>query len=110
MATARRTGEARREAGAPQTCNLVLRIADRRYAVRGGPALSVGARTRSFRLRCLDGGAVYFVEETAFGPECTCPDFTYRHGELDGSACKHIRALAAVGILAGFHGRTDHDD
>jgi hypothetical protein len=86
----------------PATCRLTLRIADKSYTVRGFPAACYGAGARGFRLRCLETGLTYDIAETPHGPTCDCPDQTFRHEGRDNRGCKHLRALTALGILAGF--------
>lgn len=52
----------------------------------------------AIRLRKDIAGEPYDVWQDEHGQHCTCPDFTYRRGNVpDG--CKHILALKAVGLL-----------
>ena len=45
-------------------------------------------------------GAVYCVDDSGERTRCDCPDWQYRHAELDGSlGCKHIRALRELGLV-----------
>lgn len=81
---------------APSTCRLILEIGEAAYRVRPIPAPAFGQR-KAFRLRKA-GGAVYHVADTLHGPTCDCGDQTFRH-EGRASACKHIRALKAVGLI-----------
>src|SRR5262245_8096363 len=54
---------------------------------------------RAYRLRKADG-TVYDAAEMAGGAICSCPDFIFaRDGRANGP-CKHLAALAAVGLLA----------
>jgi hypothetical protein len=49
----------------------------------------------TWRLRSQDSGTTYTVAAPKKGkPGCTCPDH-----ETRGTVCKHIRALAALGLL-----------
>jgi hypothetical protein len=53
---------------------------------------------RAFRLTKGDGIA-YDVAQTAFGPQCDCPDFIFRRDGLDPEGCKHVRALVDSGLI-----------
>lgn len=45
-------------------------------------------------------GAVYCVDDSGERTRCDCPDWQYRHAELDGTlGCKHIRALRELGLV-----------
>ena len=45
-------------------------------------------------------GAVYCVDDSGERTKCDCPDWQYRHAELDGTlGCKHIRALRELGLV-----------
>ncbi len=78
------------------TCRLTLHINGTPYGVR--PVDSPDGR--AFRLRKPDGTA-YDVAETAYGPTCDCPDFTFNRDGIDPDGCKHIRALAALTLIGG---------
>jgi SWIM zinc finger len=87
------------------TCRLVLVIDTgctpvhyRVARVAGG-----GNQSKTWRLRAIDGpraGAVYLVTKHRRVISCSCPD-----ASLNGAACKHVRALLAVGLLSGSHAR-----
>ena len=80
----------------PGRCRLTLEIAGQPYAVLVlGPQ---DAAAQVIRLTKPDH-TVYHVALTVDGPQCDCPDFEFRH-RGNGTACKHARALQAVGILA----------
>jgi hypothetical protein len=68
------------------------------YAARPLPAPEHAAQ-RLFRLRKPDG-ATYHVSQHAYGVECDCPDFVFHRDGLDPTGCKHIKALAACGMIA----------
>jgi hypothetical protein len=79
-------------------CRLVLEIAGRSYSVlvlRPEPA---GEAQTVIRLTKPDR-TVYHVAVAAYGPECDCADYEFRH-RGNGTICKHLKALEAVGILA----------
>jgi hypothetical protein len=80
------------------TCRLTLHINGTAYAVRP-MACDPAAASRSFRLRKADGTACH-LGATTHGPDCDCPDFTFHRDGIDPAGCKHIKALAAVGLLA----------
>lgn len=72
---------------------LVLLIAGRAYGLtvlRPDP----GTAAALVRLTKADG-TVHYVAVTIHGPQCDCGDFTWRHAAR-GTACKHVRALAAL--------------
>lgn len=81
-------------------CRLTLHIRGAAYSVR--PLASEDGR--AYRLRKADGTA-HDVAETSYGPTCDCGDQVYRHEGIDGQGCKHIRALRAVGLIAGTNAR-----
>src|SRR3954469_14335027 len=106
MATATLTGTPRlalKAPKAPDRCGLVLRINGTRYTVRPIPAEDPDVR-RAWRLRKLDDsrpvGAVYDVAETTEGNTCDCPDHVFRRDGVDPRGCKHLRALARLGLIA----------
>ena len=59
------------------------------------PDPSIGSP--AIRLTKADG-SIYDVIRTPHGYECSCPDGTYRRANSP-SACKHTKALQAVGLL-----------
>ena len=80
------------------TYRLTLHINGVAYAVRPLPC-DPDAATRSYRLR-KDDGTSYNVARTSHGLACDCPDFTFHREGLDPAGCKHIKALAASGLMA----------
>jgi hypothetical protein len=79
---------------------LTLHINSVAYAVR--PLWCDGVHaSRLFRLRKAGTPARYVVAETPDGPVCDCPDFTFHHEGIDPDGCKHIKAMVAVGLIAG---------
>ena len=79
------------------TCRLVLVINGTSYTLRRIPC-DPAAVLKAFRLRKSDG-TTYFVAKTEHGPTCDCPDFTFHRDGLDPAGCKHVKALAAVGLM-----------
>jgi hypothetical protein len=79
------------------TCSLTLRINKTHYSVRG---FSQTQSNWAWELRKLGTGkarVVYTVIEfPGDDPVCDCPSFVHRGPER---ACKHIRALAARGLI-----------
>ena len=87
----------RKAAVEPKTAQLLLLLGDQQYAV--APVVGTPAGCRSFWLTklpmSLTTRTVYTVTQRASGHcDCSCPDHQYRH-----RACKHIRALQALGVL-----------
>src|SRR5829696_3643829 len=76
------------------TCRLSVTIRGTTYGAHPIPSED----GRAWRLRKADG-TTYDVAETPHGPTCDCGDQTYRHEGIDGTGCKHIRALRALGLL-----------
>ena len=76
---------------------LDLTIGRTTYGVAPVPCEPVIA-DRAFRLTKADGTA-YDVAQTAYGPQCDCPDYIFRRDGLDPEGCKHIRALIGSGLL-----------
>jgi hypothetical protein len=90
-------GRLRRVRPARGTCRVIVEINGVGYVARPIPADGLEAR-RLIRLRKPDG-AVYYVSEHAFGAQCDCPDFIFHRDGIDPTGCKHIKALAACGLL-----------
>lgn len=76
---------------------LHLTIRETSYAVRRVACDPVVA-AKAYRLLKGDG-TLYDVIQTAFGPECDCPDFIFRRDGLDPAGCKHVRALVDCGLI-----------
>jgi hypothetical protein len=76
---------------------LALRIRDTTYDVRPLRFENCIA-SRAFRLY-KDDGTAYQVIQTRFGAERDCPEFVFRRAGIDPVCCKHVRALAARGML-----------
>ena len=95
MATAT---SSRKKSRPPDVCRLTVHIRGDAYAVRIIEADPDADVSKLIRLRKADGTA-YHVARTAHGATCDCADQTFRHEGRDGSGCKHIRALRAVGLL-----------
>jgi hypothetical protein len=81
------------------TCGLTLRINDTKYRVRGSKARAFGATTRAFVLTKVGGTESYEVADTALGAVCDCPSLKYGRIVNPSFRCKHLRALAALGII-----------
>lgn len=98
--TATRTATtSRKPARTPHgTARLALTINGTRYAVKPIPC-DCEAAQRCYSLRKNDG-TVYHVALTVYGPSCDCPDFVFHRDGLDAKGCKHVRSLAAFGMLA----------
>lgn len=86
----------RRVRPARGTCRVVVAINGVEYVAR--PLPSRHAAQRVFRLRKADGSS-YHVSQHAYGLECDCPDFIFHRDGLDPTGCKHIKALAACGMI-----------
>ncbi len=80
------------------TCRLTLNINGTSYGVRPVQA-DPSSALQAFRLRKPDGTA-YHVARQPYGCECDCPDFVFHREGIDPAGCKHIKALAACGLLA----------
>ena len=74
---------------------LELTIGRTSYAIEPLPEAPV-AGGRAFRLTKADG-TTYDVAQTAYGPECDCPDFIFRRDGLDPEGCKHVKAMVGSG-------------
>jgi hypothetical protein len=81
---------------APDLCRLTVTIRGESYTVRPVRAEAEDV-IKAWRLRKADGTA-YDVADTADGQVCDCADHVYRH-DGQGTACKHVRALRALGLL-----------
>jgi hypothetical protein len=79
------------------SCRLTLTINRKTYDVRPIPCQAFGA-VKAYRLRKADG-PVYAVVQMVHGAECDCPDFVFRRDGLDPAGCKHVRALAVLGLI-----------
>jgi hypothetical protein len=86
---------------APDTCRLSVTIRGTSYSVRPIRPEADDV-VRAWRLRRANG-TCYDVADTADGQVCDCADHVYRH-EGNGTACKHVRALRALGLLDGEAG------
>jgi hypothetical protein len=80
------------------TCRLTLHINGVAYGLRRIPCAAAAA-LKAWRLRKADG-TTYHAAVTEHGPVCDCPDFTFHREGLDPAGCKHIKALAASGLMA----------
>src|SRR5690349_3436173 len=78
-------------------CRLTLTLNGARYAVRP-VRCDREAALRCYSLRKADG-TQYNVAQTIHGAECDCPDFAFHRDGVDPNGCKHIRALAVLGML-----------
>jgi hypothetical protein len=78
-------------------CRLTLTINGTLYSVRPIPA-DPGVAIKAFRIKKSDG-RVYDIAQTAYGPECDCPDFVFNRDGIDPDGCKHIKAMIAVGLI-----------
>jgi len=77
---------------------LTLAINGVHYTLRRIPT-DPRAALRAWRLRKPDGTA-YNVAVTEHGPVCDCPDFTFHRDGIDPEGCKHVKALAACGLMS----------
>jgi hypothetical protein len=74
-------------------CRLTLSINGQSYTLRSIPS-DWHAAAWSLR-KVAEPLTVYHVtRDHAHGPECDCPDATYRE-----RACKHVKSLVACGLL-----------
>jgi hypothetical protein len=80
------------------TCRLTLTINEASYDVRPVPC-DRGAADRCWSVRKADGTA-YHASQHPWGAECDCPDFVFHRDGRDPAGCKHLKALAACGLLA----------
>ena len=79
------------------TCKLRVFISSDEYSLKRQPAPRPSVRV--WALRKLTGdraGASYTVRRAAGRITCSCPDFANNK-----FACKHIKALVALGLLSG---------
>ncbi|WP_422923964.1 hypothetical protein [Singulisphaera sp. PoT] len=87
----------RRRPAALARFGMVLAINGGRYRVRPIPCDRTAA-SRCFELRKEDE-TTYHVSQHVHGPECDCPDFIFHRAGIDPAGCKHIKALAAYGMV-----------
>jgi SWIM zinc finger len=105
MATVSPARPARREpAPAPPvrsgTCRLLLQIGATDYTVRPMPAPPGFRVVWVLRKQDPQHSAAYsVVHQKGHGPDCSCPD-----RQINGAVCKHIRALAALGLIPALKG------
>jgi hypothetical protein len=83
---------------------LELTIGGTSYAIEPLPEAPV-AGGRAFRLTKGDG-TTYDVAQTAYGPECDCPDYIFRRDGLDPEGCKHVKAMVGSGLISNRPIRT----
>ncbi|WP_435007057.1 hypothetical protein P12x_004458 [Tundrisphaera lichenicola] len=76
---------------------LELKIGETVYDVESLPN-APDAGGRAFRLTKADGTA-YDVAQTAYGPECDCPDYIFRRDGIDPEGCKHVKAVVGSGLI-----------
>ena len=81
----------------PFSFRLDLTIGGTTYAIEPLPEAPVEGG-RAFRLTKGDG-TTYDVAQTAYGPECDCPDYIFRRDGLDPDGCKHVKALVGSGLI-----------
>lgn len=81
----------------PATFRLTLHIGDAPYAVRPLAVEPGSGIARLVRLR-KDGTAYHVHRDEDGRAGCDCADFEFRHAG-NGTACKHIRPLAACGLI-----------
>src|SRR3712207_5394394 len=73
-------------------CRLTLTIGETDYSAQ---PIRSDWHARAYQLRKLDGSeVVYHVAAGEHGPECDCPDATFRDRK-----CKHMGAMVAIGLL-----------
>jgi len=80
------------------TTRLELIINTQGYVVRFLPTDPAAGVSRLIYLHKVDGPS-YHVHRDVHGCGCTCPDFTFSRDGVDPAGCKHVKALAAVGLL-----------
>lgn len=80
------------------TARLTLHINGTAYAVRPLAVEPAAGVDRLIRVRKADGTA-YHVSRHGHGAECDCPDFVFSRDGIDPAGCKHVKALAAVGLI-----------
>ena len=95
--TATRRDVNRKVKPAHGTARLILTINGTSYTLRRIPT-DPSAALRAWRLKKNDG-THYNVAVTEHGPVCDCPDFTFHRDGFDPAGCKHVKALAAVGLM-----------
>jgi hypothetical protein len=84
---------------APDTCRLTITIRGADYRARPVRNDAFAGAGRAWSLRKLGTDTRHHVVDTLHGPTCDCGDQVWRHEGRDASGCKHIRALAAVGLI-----------
>ena len=108
MATLQQVRRPRNVKPAHGTARLTLTINGVSYAVRPLAPDAGSGVSRAYRLRKADGTA-YVVSQHAHGAHCECGDFCWRHDGINSLGCKHIRSLAAVGLIDVPAEADDHD-
>jgi hypothetical protein len=78
-------------------CRLTLAINGVPYSVRP-IACDNAAALRCYELR-KSAGERYHVSQHPHGAECDCPDFVFQRDGRDPGGCKHIQALAVLGLI-----------
>jgi hypothetical protein len=48
---------------------------------------------------CKPSGQSYLVTTGPLGPSCECPDFRFRHSDMNTEGCRHVKALREVGLI-----------
>jgi hypothetical protein len=84
----------------PDTCRLTITIRGADYRARPIRNEAFAGAGRAWSLRKLGTAIRHNVVETVLGPTCDCGDQVWRH-EGRETACKHIRALRATGLIGG---------
>jgi hypothetical protein len=78
-------------------CTLILVIDGKRYRLSAAPPVTRGSKI--WHVKVLPGqersGRTYSICSFRSMIDCTCPDST-----RNGAACKHVRALQALGIIS----------
>lgn len=75
---------------------LVLSIDENVYSVVPVPAVG---KVYQLEKQGDAGVTVYDVVVTPFGPECTCPWFTWKYDGSKPHGCKHLEAMNHFGML-----------
>lgn len=78
---------------------LTLHINQSEYALWKVPVAAGSAATACYELKKRGSSDRYHVSQHDYGCECTCGDWTFRRNHIDVLGCKHIKSLAAFGLV-----------
>jgi hypothetical protein len=78
----------------------VVVVGHGRYKFEGVPRDPGADIERLYRLTRLDDPSkIYYVAQHHDHASCDCPDYIFRREGRDPGGCKHVRALAWLGIV-----------